>query len=289
LKVLITGAGGQLGSALQATVPPDVELLAVDRKGLDVRSAVRLREVLGLWRPDLVINAAAYTSVDLAESEPSLAIELNAEAPARLAEVVAAIHGRLIHISTDFVFAGDRSEPYGVEAPTRPLSVYGQSKRQGEQAVLAALGQAATVVRTSWLYSARARNFVLTILRLLATRDSVDVVCDQVGSPTWSVSLSGAVWTIARRGDVGGVQHWCDDGIASWYDFAVAIQEEASERGLLERQVPIRPIRTCDYPTPARRPAYSVLDKRSTAAALGLGPVHWRTNLRRMLDELVRT
>ena len=281
--ILAAGRGERMRPLSDATPKP---LLPVGGVPLIVR---QVRALAAAGVTDVVINAAAYTSVDHAETEPTLANELNAEAPRRLAEAAAAIHARLIHVSTDFVFAGDRPFPYEPDADAQPLSVYGKTKRSGELAVIATLGDSATVLRTSWLYAARGRNFVLTMLRLLKTRESLGVVYDQMGAPTWSTSLARVIWTMARRSDLGGIQHWCDDGVASWYDFAVAIQEEAIARGLLSRPVPIRPIRTKDYPTPARRPAYSVLDKRRTAATIGIEPVHWRTNLRLMLDELART
>jgi dTDP-4-dehydrorhamnose reductase len=286
VRVLVTGAGGQLGMALQPVAPSGIEMLALARSGLNVLDASRLSEVMTRWRPDVVINAVAYTSVDLAETESSRAFELNAEAPRRLAEAAASTNARLVHVSTDFVFAGDRAVPYDTEADPQPLSVYGKSKRAGELAVIDILGSAATVVRTSWLYAARGRNFVLTMLRAMQSLQSVNVVYDQVGSPTWTTSLARAIWAIATRSDMGGIHHWCDDGVASWYDFAVAIQEEAVARGLLNIQVPIRAVRSSEYPTAAQRPAYSVLDKRRTAIALGFGPAHWRTNLRLMLNEL---
>lgn len=193
----------------------------------------------------------------------------------------------MIHVSTDFVFAGDRPVPYEPDATTSPLNVYGDSKRAGEEAVLKILGPAAVVVRTSWLYAAEGRNFVKTILGLLASRESIRVVVDQVGSPTWASSLAGAIWDISRMPGIHGIQHWSDEGIASWYDFAVAIQEEALARRLLSTAVPIRAIPACEYPTPARRPHYSVLDKRRTSVLLGYAPPHWRQSLRSMLDELV--
>jgi dTDP-4-dehydrorhamnose reductase len=286
MRVLLTGANGQLGFALRNLVPPHVTMVALSSGQLDVRDSVRVNEAVSRGRPDIVINAAAYTSVDLAETEQERAFEINADAPRLLAQAAATIKARLIHLSTDFVFAGDRPVPYDVRAKTQPLSIYGRSKLAGEQAAVDVLGTAVTVVRTSWLYSARGTNFVLTMLRLLGSRDSVGVVYDQVGSPTWATSLARAIWTLCARPDIHGVQHWSDDGVASWFDFAVAIQEEALARGLLKRQVPIKALRTSEYPTPANRPRYSVLDKQSTIDALGFAPPHWRENLRLMLDEL---
>ena len=174
------------------------------------------------------------------------------------------------------------------DAATNPLSVYGASKLAGEQRVAAATDGAAVIVRTAWVYAAVGANFVNTMLRLLATRDEIGVVCDQIGTPTWARSLAAAVWQAALQADLRGVLHWTDAGVASWYDFAVAIQEEARSRGLLSRDARIKSIGSAEYPTAARRPAFSVLDKRSTVAQLHMAPAHWRSNLRMMLDELVR-
>ena len=286
MKVLLTGANGQLGSALRRLVPPEVKLVALDRSHLDLRDSARVKEAVCQLKPNIVINAAAYTSVDMAETEQRLAFEINAMSTRAMAEAAATINARLVFASTDFVFPGDRPVPYDVNSETQPLSAYGRSKLAGEHAVIDVLGAAVTVVRTSWLYSARGTNFVLTMLRSLGSRDSVGVVYDQVGSPTWAPSLARAIWALCARPDIHGVQHWSDDGVASWFDFAVAIQEEALARGLLKRHVPIKAIRTSEYPTPANRPRYSVLDKQSTIQALGFAPPHWRENLRLMLDEL---
>lgn len=289
MRAMLVGATGQLGSSLKASAPTTVELLALGKSDLDVCDAVRTREIISSWGPDVILNAAAYTAVDQAQTERKRAFEVNAEAPRHLAEAAKATGSRLIHVSTDFVFAGDQPVPYDSDAETRPLSSYGESKRAGELAVISVLGESATIVRTSWLYASRGRNFVLTMLRLMNGRESIEVVYDQVGSPTWSLSLARAIWGLAERSDLCGIHHWCDNGVASWYDFAIAIQEEAIARGLLKRLVPIRAIRSTEYPTPVKRPAYSVLDNQRTTAALGFSPAHWRTNLRLMLDDLARS
>ena len=286
MKVLLIGPTGQLGRALAQRVPAGVELMAVDQPALDIGDAEAVHAVVAAVRPAVIINAAAHTQVDLAESEPEAAFRINANGPRFVAQAAASVGARMIHVSTDFVFAGDRPQPYDIDAATGPVNVYGKSKLAGEEAVVGELGSAVTVVRTSWLYAATGRNFVLTMLKLMQSRDTLGVVVDQVGSPTWSGSLAQAVWDLAHRPDQHGIQHWSDEGVASWYDFAVAIQEEAIARRLLDRAIPIRAIATREYPTPARRPAYSVLDKRRTAAALGYPPPHWRTSLRNMLDEL---
>jgi dTDP-4-dehydrorhamnose reductase len=289
LKVLLFGPTGQLGSTLLQRVPAGVDVVAVPQQELDFGEPGAVRGAVQREGPALVINAAAYTQVDRAEVEREAAFQVNAEAPRVIAEAAAQLGSRMIHVSTDFVFDGERPVPWEAVAPTGPLNVYGESKLAGEQAVVEVLGSRATVVRTSWLYAVRGHNFVHTMLNLMRTRESLGVVSDQVGTPTWAASLAGAVWDMAQRPEIGGVQHWSDEGVASWYDFAVAIQEEGLARGLLERAIPIRAIRTEDYPTPARRPRYSVLDKRRTASLLGYAPPHWRVSLRNMLDELAAT
>ncbi len=289
MKVLLVGHTGQLGTALVGRMPADIELTPFDQSTLDIGDAAAVRAIVSELRPAIIINAAAHTQVDAAESEPEAAFRVNADGPRHLAQAAAAVGARMVHVSTDFVFAGDRPQPYDLDAATGPVNVYGRSKLAGEEAVLTQLGAAATVVRTSWLYAATGRNFVLTMLNLMRSRDSLGVVVDQVGSPTWAGSLARAVWDIARRADLAGVQHWSDQGVASWYDFAVAIQEEAIVRRLLDRAIPIRAIAAVEYPTPARRPAYSVLDTHRTAEALGYRPPHWRASLRNMLDELAKS
>ena len=288
MKVLLVGPSGQLGTSLVQRIPAGIELMPVDQSTLDIGDAAAVGATVSALRPDVVINAAAHTQVDVAESEPEAAFRVNADGPRHLAQAAAAVGARMVHVSTDFVFAGDRPQPYGLDAATGPVNVYGRSKLAGEEAVLAQLGAAATVVRTSWLYAATGRNFVLTMLNLMRSRESLGVVVDQVGSPTWAGSLARAVWDLAQRADLSGVQHWSDQGVASWYDFAVAIQEEAIARRLLDRAIPIRAIAALEYPTPARRPAYSVLDTHRTAEALGYRPPHWRVSLRNMLDELAK-
>jgi dTDP-4-dehydrorhamnose reductase len=187
-------------------------------------------------------------------------------------------------VSTDFVFDGTQSHPYLPTDRTNPLGVYGASKLAGEQLALAAYPEGLAIVRTAWLYSAFGNNFVTTMLRLMGERERLGVVADQVGTPTWTCGLAGALWQMCRV-QPKGIHHWTDAGVASWYDFAVAIQEEGLACGLLAREIPIQPINTVDYPTSARRPAYSVLDKTETWAALGMTPPHWRVALRRMLLE----
>ncbi len=284
-KVLVVGAGGQLGQELQRTAGPAVECEPMLHAQLDIADAPAVAACLAAIAPQLVINAAAYTAVDKAESEPGAARRGNAEGPGTLAQACAQRGVRLIHISTDFVFDGTASQPYQPEAATAPLGEYGRSKRAGELAVQSAQ-PGALILRTGWVYSRFGSNFVKTMLSLMGERDEITVVTDQVGTPTWAHGLAAAVWAAAARPQLRGIYHWSDAGVCSWYDFAVAICEEALALGLLSRPVTIRPIPATAYPTAARRPAYSVLDKTNSWRDFALEGVHWRRQLRAMLADL---
>ena len=292
MKVLLTGATGQLGQALIATKPPGVELIATSRSGgagllaLDLANPEACRAAVQAHCPDWVLNAGAYTAVDRAESEPELAHAVNADAPAAFAEALAATGGRLLQLSTDFVFNGAQGSPYKPEQAVAPLGVYGDSKAAGEAAALALPG--ARVLRTGWVYGPVGHNFCLTMLRLhrerAASGNPLGVVADQVGCPTSTATLASACW---RAIGVEGprILHWSDAGAASWYDFSVAIGEQGVAAGLLERAARVLPISTTDYPTPARRPSYSLLDCSASRAALGLEPQHWRAALAQVLSD----
>ena len=285
-RALVLGAGGQLGTELRRTAPPEWDVVYCTRAEADLAAPESVARAIDTARPTVVINAAAYTAVDQAEREPAAARAVNATGVAALATHVRDAGARLVHVSTDFVFDGEGSRPYTPHDPAEPAGVYGATKREGEEAVLATLEESATVLRTAWLYASHGRNFALTMLRLMRERDEVRVVADQVGTPTWARPLADACWRAASSHIVHGVHHWTDAGVASWYDFAVAIQEEALALGLLDRVAAVRPIRTSDFPTPARRPSYSVLDKTATWAVLGPA-AHWRVALRSMLGEMV--
>jgi dTDP-4-dehydrorhamnose reductase len=287
MKVLVVGSAGQLGQALAATVPGGVECVGADLPDLDITHAGQVVSLCRQLQPDVVINAAAYTAVDRAESDVEVATAVNVDGPRNIAQAAGEVSARVIHISTDFVFDGNASTPYDIDAPTNPLSVYGRTKRDGETAVLEALPHSAVVVRTAWLYSKTGQNFVKTMLRLMAERDELRVVADQVGAPTWANSLAAAVWGIVKAPATVGVFHWTDGGSASWYEFAVAIQETALELGLLYRKVKIDAIASSEYPTAATRPAYSVLDCSKTIAVIGMQQADWRRNLRLMLEGMV--
>jgi len=288
MKVLLTGAAGQLGRALSRTRPAVTELVALARAELDVGDARAVEAAISRHRPDVVLNAAAYTQVDAAQAAPDDAERINALGPEALARACRASDARLVHVSTDYVFDGEANVPYLPESPTRPSSVYGASKRRGEERIQALLGAEALIVRTSWLYAHDGRNFLTRMLQLMAERPQLSVVIDQVGAPTAADELAAALWQmIGNRG--AGLHHWCNSGVASWYDFAVAIGEEASARGLLRTVPVIRPILSAEYPTPARRPHYSVLDKRSAEALTGEPAAHWREALRRVIARIGTT
>ena len=280
MKALITGVNGQLGKALLAAQPQEWTCVALDRTVLDLSDADAIARLVEAERPDLVLNAAAYTAVDRAESEPDLAHAINAGAPGAFAKALAGSGKRLVQVSTDFVFDGSSVRGYQPYDAKNPQSVYGASKAAGEDAA----GAEAIIVRTSWVYAAGGANFVRTMLRLMRERDELRVVADQIGSPTWATGLAQKLWGLAEK-DQPGIYHHRDAGVASWYDFAVAIAEEAEALGLIPRIPAIIPITTADYPTPAKRPSFSVLDVSATRALLCDGHVHWRTNLKTMLKE----
>lgn len=283
MKVLIVGGKGQLGRGLAATAPADAQIVSHDIDTLDIGDADALRACVSDVKPAILFNAAAYTAVDKAESEEALALVVNGTAVGTLADAARSVGARFVHVSTDFVFDGTSGIPYAPDAAPNPVSAYGRTKLAGEQAA----GPDALIVRTAWVYAPTGGNFVRTMLRLMKERPEVRVVADQIGTPTYAPDLARALWTLAARG-VTGIHHYTDAGAASWYDFAVAIQEEALTIGLLDKAVPVMPIATSDYPTPARRPHYSVLDKTSAYAALGGPAPHWRSNLRIMLHEISR-
>jgi dTDP-4-dehydrorhamnose reductase len=294
MNILLLGAQGQVGQELLQCLPqtllqtlPQATLTALARPQLDLSQPETLRELIQQARPDVLINAAAYTAVDRAESEPDLAHAINAQAPQVMAEECDRLGASLFHISTDYVFDGQGSQPYCPEDPTQPLGVYGRSKLAGEQAILQACDQA-WIVRTAWVYGVYGQgNFVKTMLRLGADRPVLKVVADQIGSPTWAADLARAIAMMtSHRAEIPpGLYHYSNSGICSWYDFALAIFEEAKAIGWPLMVHDIQPITTADYPTPAQRPAYSVLSTQKLVPWVGIPP-HWRSSLRLMLQNL---
>jgi dTDP-4-dehydrorhamnose reductase len=289
-KVLITGANGQLGYALQKTAPNFIgddnlglQVVALTRADCDLAQPETLATILNYYQPDAIINTAAYTAVDKAESDQALANTINALAVAAIAQWCELKKIPLIQVSTDFVFDGKKSSPYQPDDQTNPLGIYAQTKCSGELAALANCS-ASYVVRTGWVYCEHGANFVKTMLRLGAERETLGVVADQVGTPTYAVHLAQMIWQLLAQRPEQKIFHFSDAGVASWYDFALAIFDEAKSKGLLKTIPQVRPIATTDYPTPAQRPAYSVLNKQQTWSLLNVAPCHWRHALSVMLD-----
>ena len=288
MKLLLIGKTGQVGQELQQTLATLGEVVAVGRDTVDLSQPESVRQVMESVRPQVVVNAAAYTAVDKAESEPELAMQVNGLSPGILAEATAAIGAGLIHISTDYVFDGSQSSPYRETDATNPLGSYGRSKLAGEEAIRAA-NPLHMIVRTAWVYGVRGHgNFVKTMLRLGADRPELRVVGDQIGAPTWSFDLAEAIAQMVPQlsPETAGTYHYTNSGVTSWYDFAVAIFEEAAPLGFPLKIEKVIPITTADYPTPAQRPAFSVLSLQKTSALLGNPPPQWRHSLRQMLAEL---
>ena len=285
MKVLVLGGGGQVARAVAAAVPKNHTVIVKTHKDLDIADATAVESALTGSEFDWIVNGAAYTAVDLAETEPEQARKINDTAVGVLALATARAGCRLMHLSTDFVFDGRSNRAYLPTDATQPLSSYGRSKLGGEQHVLEQGGDA-IILRTAWVYASTGKNFVLTMLRLMRERDEVRVVHDQIGTPTWATSVARAVWGLMDADAAAGIYHWTDLGVATWYDFAVAIQDEALSRGLLTRAVPVIPIPTAAYPTPAMRPAFSVLNGELARSVIPFPAQHWRHNLRMMLDEL---
>lgn len=286
-RVVVTGARGQLGVELLQRVPTGIEAIGLDRASLDIGNGAAVLASIREIKPAAIINAGAYTAVDRAEGEPDAAHRANADGPRHLAAAAAAVGARLLHVSTDFVFDGRKSSPYLPNDAAAPLGVYGASKLAGEQAVRSTSGVDALIVRTGWVYSAHGQNFVRTMLRVMRERPEVRVVADQIGTPTSTATLADTLWALLGRDAPVGTYHCSDAGAASWYDLACAVRELAQQRSG-ETLAPVLPIATADYPTPARRPAYSVLDKTTTWAITGPAP-HWREPLRAAVDALLRS
>jgi dTDP-4-dehydrorhamnose reductase len=308
-KILLTGKNGQVGSELAQLLPRLGEVVALGRQQLDLGNAEEIRRTIRHLRPQIIVNAAAYTAVDEAEKEEALARAINADAPGVMAEEAKKIGAALVHYSTDYVFDGSKATPYDENDPPYPLNVYGKSKLEGERAIVST-GVPHLVFRSEWVYATSGRNFLLTILRLATQRDELRIVRDQVGSPTWSRAIAAAtVKVLARLMEkdganpaaaftvAGGTYHLTSAGETSWYEFARSILEEAAgpphgspwfnaatggNQLITSRVIPIT---TSEYPTPARRPAYSVLSNRKFRNAMNFQLQDWRTHLHMAFQE----
>lgn len=275
-NILVTGAKGQLGNALQSIAAqyPDLSFLYTDREELDITDAAAVSDFFGRQTINAVINCAAYTAVDKAEQDEEAAFLLNFQAPLILAEACAEHNTTFIHISTDYVFDGSANRPYRETDDASPNGIYGASKLRGEAAVLG-YHPNAVVIRTSWLYSRTGVNFALRMQQLMQEKESLNVVFDQTGTPTYASDLATAILTILQHpgGITGGIYHYSNEGVASWYDFAIAI------KALTGSKCVIRPVTSDQYPTAAKRPAYSVLNKEKIKAAFGLEIPYWKDSL----------
>lgn len=281
MKVLLTGANGQLGRCFQDRLPAGWQILATDSAELDITDLAQVTATVSAFKPDAIVNAAAYTAVDKAESDVELAERINATGPAHLASV-AAQHGiRLVHVSTDYVFDGNADTPYTEESPTNPLSVYGITKLAGERAV-STTAPDAIIVRTAWVFSEYGNNFVKTMLRLGKERDALSIVDDQRGCPTYAGDIAQAIIALLQLNAAGGIYHYAGDKEVSWFEFAQAIISVAVQNAALTKAPTLTPITTAQYPTPAHRPAYSTLagDK---IKGLGIALSDWQGALNKTI------
>ncbi|MDJ0949915.1 MAG: dTDP-4-dehydrorhamnose reductase [Alphaproteobacteria bacterium] len=294
MSILLIGASGQLGGALAPALAGLGTVFSPGRQELDLADPEGAARCVRALAPDLIVNAGAYTAVDQAESEPELAMTINGAAPGAIAAAARDLKAALVHYSTDYVFDGTKTEPYREDDATNPLNAYGRSKRAGELAIAAA-GAAHLILRTSWLYGAKGRNFVHTMLRLGAERETLTVVQDQIGAPTSVGAVADATAQILAqsRGNpqgylaaTGGIVNLCCRGETSWHGFATAIFDEARKRGMPLRVSEVTPIATEDFPTAARRPLNSRLDLTRLKDRFGLETPDWRTALAAVMAEI---
>lgn len=283
--ILVIGKNGQLAHELSEFSNFNIKCLG--RADIDVLSCSSIEAAIKKYEPLSIINTCAYTAVDKAEVEVEKATMLNSDAVANLASSCNKLNLHLVHVSTDYVFCGTRGEPYKTDHPLQPQSVYGRTKAEGERKVLDTLPEHACIIRTSWLYSRFGHNFIKTMLKMMATKQQVTVVDDQIGSPTWAGGLARACLD-ASLIQLKGVYHWTDEGVCSWYDLALTLRTMAIELGLLnDDAAAVVPINSTQFVRPAKRPNYSVLDKSDTRAAFKTKTlVHWQLNLRKMLAQL---
>jgi dTDP-4-dehydrorhamnose reductase len=283
--IIVIGKNGQLALELTSLLGSDPHQ-CLGREDIDITDFDSMDAVLKQYRPAAIINASAYTAVDKAESEYKAAFELNHIAVKNLALYAKLNDIFFVHISTDYVFGGDKVSPYKTADKYHPQSVYGASKAEGEKSILELCPEKSCIIRTSWVYSSHGNNFVKTMLSLMNTKPELGVISDQIGSPTYAKGLA-KVCIASLTDKINGIHHYTDTGVASWFDFAVAIQRMGLQLGLLDKKIPIKPITTAQYPTPAKRPHYSVLDKSSLASALPeFRFSHWQEQLHTMMTAL---
>ena len=279
MKILVTGSYGQLGNSLRKIFEndPSLDVTYTDYDTLDITDRKSVDRFLSDNKFDIVVNCAAYTAVDKAETDEILASKLNTQAVGNLGEAAAANGTKVIHISTDYVFSGQGYRPYAENDEPYPQGIYGRTKLEGE-GLLKSFCQDAMIIRTAWLYSEYGKNFVKTMLRLAEDHDELRVVCDQIGTPTYAGDLAEAIYHIVKHDSwLPGIYHFTDEGVASWYDFSVAIFREAGKK------VKVNPVPTSEYPTPAKRPLYSVLSKQKIKSKFGIEIPYWLDSLKKYI------
>jgi len=295
IKVLLTGSSGQLGYSLVKTKPANICLITPNRKELDLSNPKEcFKKTLDL-KPDWILNCAAFTSVDLAESNHELCFKINRDAPKYFAKALNIVGGNLIQISTDYVFNGAQNFPYQTDQIKNPINIYGKSKSEGEDEIQKEMTNSKNyyILRTSWLMGEKGGNFSSKIIELLSKRDKIDVVSDQFGSPTTTTSLANVIWELISKDKVikqynfnkNPIYHWTDDGITSWYELALEIYSLGSKLGLIEKNKIINPTKSSNYKTNAQRPLYSALDCNSTQKLLNIKRISWQKSIYQMLLE----
>jgi dTDP-4-dehydrorhamnose reductase len=282
IKILVSGSNGQLGSELQEIAGQfkEFQFVFFSRAELSITDSAALEKIFALHHPSYFINCAAYTAVDKAEKEKEIAEEINGHAVGAIATLCSQYDCRLIHISTDYVFNGKASTPLKEDDPVDPVNAYGDSKLMGERLAMQHTG--AIIIRTSWVYSKYGNNFVKTMKRLMGEKESISVVNDQVGSPTYAADLAAAIMEIITSGKWGpGIYNYSNSGVISWFDFANEIKKQ------LHSKCEVYPIPTSQFPTPAKRPAYSVLDKEKIQSVYNIKAREWKESLKECIDKLV--
>jgi dTDP-4-dehydrorhamnose reductase len=286
MKIIVVGKSGQLAWELSNLSSAKHEIVCLGRNDINLTEPSYIVETLKKHKAEAVINASAYTAVDMAECDADKAYELNAKAVGNLAKGCKVLSVSFVHISTDFVFHGDKGSPYLPHDKINPLGVYGASKAKGEELITECYPENSAIIRTSWVYSTHGNNFVKTMLNLMKCKAELGIISDQIGTPTYAKGLAEACIS-GIENNLIGFHHYTDTGVASWFDFAVTIQSIGLELGLLDKKIQINPILTSQYPTPATRPSYSVLDKTSLNDALPeLSLIHWQTQLYVMMEAL---
>ena len=290
MRILLTGGSGQVGQEILNFKPKDIQIISPRRNKLDLSDYSACKKIVKEYKPDWIINCGAYTSVDGAEKDIELSSKINSFAPKAFAEVINEINGNLLHLSTDYVFDGEQNYAYEVHQKKNPISQYGKSKALGEELIAKNIKNIsnATILRTSWVISPKGKNFIQTMLKLHSEKEYIKVVSDQIGSPTSASELSKVCWKIVelkKKNTLPFILQWADAGIASWFDIAVAVGDIGLELGILKKKAYVYPIYSHEYPTPARRPKYSLLNTSMTSKYLNIQPNHWRENLANILIE----